>query len=155
MCRTAASIRRTAIARAFDARAAGTVAGNGVGIVVLKRLADALADGDSIDAVIKGSAINNDGAAKVSYTAPSVDAQAAMIQAALAMAAVSADSISYIEAHGTGTRLGDPIEVAALTRAFGAQGVRRGFCAIGSVQTDIGHLDAAAGIASLIRPSSR
>jgi acyl transferase domain-containing protein len=137
--------------RAFDAQAAGTVSGNGVGIVVLKRLADAIADGDSIDAVIKGSAINNDGALKMSYTAPSVEAQAAVIRAAQIMAEVSARSICYIEAHGTGTVLGDPIEIAALTQAFGADTAESGFCAIGSVKTNIGHLDAAAGISGFIK----
>ncbi|MEM9161536.1 MAG: beta-ketoacyl synthase N-terminal-like domain-containing protein, partial [Cyanobacteria bacterium P01_F01_bin.4] len=135
--------------RAFDALAGGTVGGNGVGMVVLKRLEDALADGDTIDAVIKGSAINNDGALKVSYTAPRIDAQAAVIQAALSVAEVPPESIGYIEAHGTGTDLGDPIEVAALTQAF--QTDQSGFCAIGSVKTNIGHLDAAAGIAGLIK----
>jgi len=137
--------------RAFDADAEGTVGGNGVGMVVLKRLEDALADGDSIDAVIKGSAINNDGAFKVSYTAPRIDTQAAVIQAAQAMAEVEPDSISYIEAHGTGTSLGDPIEIAALTQAFRSQTQRANFCALGSVKSSIGHLDAAAGVASLIK----
>jgi phthiocerol/phenolphthiocerol synthesis type-I polyketide synthase E len=137
--------------RAFDAEAAGTVLGSGAGIVVLKRLADALADGDTIHAVIKGSALNNDGAAKVGYTAPSVDGQAEAILAAQAMAEVSADSIGYVETHGTGTTLGDPIEIAALTQAFRAGTQRRGYCAIGSVKTNIGHLDAAAGVTGLIK----
>ncbi|MEB3357180.1 MAG: SDR family NAD(P)-dependent oxidoreductase [Synechococcales bacterium] len=137
--------------RAFDAQAQGTVGGNGVGIVVLKRLEDALRDGDTIDAVIKGSAVNNDGAMKVSYTAPRIDSQAAVIQAAQIMAEISPKTITYIEAHGTGTSLGDPIEIAALTQAFRQQTDRRNFCAIGSVKTNIGHLDAAAGIASLIK----
>lgn len=137
--------------RAFDAKAAGTVIGSGVGIVVLKRLADAIADGDTIHAVIKGSAINNDGSAKAGYTAPSVEGQAEVILAAQAIAGVSADSISYIEAHGTGTTLGDPIEVAALTQAFRESTERRGYCGIGSVKTNVGHLDAAAGIAGLIK----
>lgn len=137
--------------RAFDAKAAGTVIGSGVGIVVLKRLADAIADGDTIHAVIKGSAINNDGSAKAGYTAPSVEGQAEVILAAQAIAGVSADSISYIEAHGTGTTLGDPIEVAALTQAFRASTHRRGYCGIGSVKTNVGHLDAAAGVAGLIK----
>ncbi|MEM9976606.1 MAG: beta-ketoacyl synthase N-terminal-like domain-containing protein [Cyanobacteria bacterium P01_D01_bin.2] len=135
--------------RAFDAQADGTVGGNGVGIIVLKRLEDALEDGDTIDAVIKGSAINNDGALKVSYTAPRIDAQKVVIQAAQAMAEVSPESIGYIEAHGTGTSLGDPIEIAALTQAFDID--KAGVCAIGSVKTNIGHLDAAAGIAGLIK----
>ncbi|SOD42121.1 type I polyketide synthase [Nitrosovibrio sp. Nv4] len=137
--------------RAFDAKAAGTVIGSGVGIVVLKRLADALADGDAIHAVIKGSAVNNDGSAKVGYTAPSVEGQAEVILAAQSIADVSADTISYIEAHGTGTTLGDPIEVAALTQAFRESTERRGFCGIGSVKTNVGHLDAAAGVAGLIK----
>ena len=137
--------------RAFDAQAQGTVGGNGVGIVVLKRLEDALKDGDTIDAVIKGSAVNNDGAMKVSYTAPRIDSQAAVIRSAQLMAEVAPDSITYIEAHGTGTALGDPIEIAALTQAFRQETEQPGFCAIGSVKTNIGHLDAAAGIASLIK----
>jgi len=137
--------------RAFDAKASGTVGGNGVGVVVLKRLEDAIRDGDTIDAVIKGSAVTNDGADKVSYTAPQVDSQAAAIHNALTMAEVSADSISYVEAHGTGTQLGDPIEVAALTQAFRQHTDRRQFCPLGSIKTNIGHLDAAAGIASFIK----
>ncbi|MEO7560732.1 MAG: polyketide synthase, partial [Nitrosospira sp.] len=137
--------------RAFDAQAAGTVIGSGVGIVVLKRLADALADGDTIHAVIKGSAINNDGSAKVGYTAPSVEGQTEVILAAQAIAGVSADTVSYVEAHGTGTTMGDPIEIAALTQAFRQSTQRRGFCGIGSVKTNVGHLDAAAGVAGLIK----
>jgi len=137
--------------RAFDARAQGMVAGSGVGIVVLKRLADALADGDYIHAVIRGSAINNDGSLKVGYTAPSVDGQAAVIAEALAIAGVAPETVSYIEAHGTGTSLGDPVEVAALTRAFRASTEKKGFCAIGSVKTNVGHLDAAAGVTGLIK----
>jgi amino acid adenylation domain-containing protein len=137
--------------RAFDARAQGTVSGEGVGIVVLKRLADALADGDRIEAVILGSAINNDGSSKVGYTAPSVGGQAAVITRALQVAGVSPETISYVEAHGTGTPLGDPIEITALTQAFRRQTGKTGFCAIGSVKTNIGHLDAAAGVAGLIK----
>ena len=137
--------------RAFDANAQGTVFGSGVGLVVLKRLDDALAAGDSIRAVIKGSAINNDGNLKVGYTAPSVDGQAEVIIEAQSLAGVHPDSISYIEAHGTGTALGDPIEVQALTKAFRAATSRSSFCALGSVKSNIGHLDAAAGIASLIK----
>ncbi|MBD2559794.1 MULTISPECIES: type I polyketide synthase [Nostoc] len=137
--------------RAFDAQAQGTVSGNGVGIVVLKRLAEAIADGDSISAVIKGSAINNDGSFKVSYTAPSIDSQAKVIRAAQIMAEIEPDTISYIETHGTGTTLGDPIEITALTQAFRDKTEQKGFCAIGSVKTNIGHLDTAAGIASLIK----
>ncbi|PTL83578.1 type I polyketide synthase [Vitiosangium sp. GDMCC 1.1324] len=137
--------------RPFDAAAAGTNRGNGVGIVVLKLLEDALEDGDTIHAVIRGSAVNNDGSHKVGYTAPSVEGQAAVISEALAVADVSADSIGYVEAHGTATPLGDPIEVQALTRAFQGQTQRRGFCALGSVKANIGHLDAAAGIAAFIK----
>ncbi|MEH2112706.1 MAG: beta-ketoacyl synthase N-terminal-like domain-containing protein [Nostoc sp.] len=137
--------------RAFDAKAQGTVFGSGLGIVVLKRLKDAIADRDYIHAVIKGSAINNDGSLKVSYTAPSVNGQAEVIVEALANAGINADDISYIETHGTGTSAGDPIEIAALTKAFRAFTQRNGFCAIGSVKPNIGHLDTAAGVASLIK----
>ncbi len=137
--------------RAFDAEAKGTIFGYGVGVVVLKRLSEALADGDSIYAVIKGSAINNDGAAKVGFTAPSVDGQAEVLAMAQELAGVEAQSINYIETHGTGTPLGDPVEVEALTQAFRAHTDKKNFCAIGSVKTNIGHLDAAAGVASLIK----
>ena len=137
--------------RAFDAGANGTVFGSGGGILVLKRLADALADGDTIHAVIKGSAVNNDGSEKAGYTAPSVNSQADAVVEALANAGVDADSISYVEAHGSGTPVGDPIEIRALTKAFRASTQRSGYCAIGSVKTNIGHLDAAAGIAGLIK----
>jgi acyl transferase domain-containing protein len=137
--------------RAFDIRAQGTVGGNGVGIVVLKRLSDSIADRDHIHAVIKGSAINNDGSLKAGYTAPSVDGQAEVIAAAQAAASVSPDTISYVEAHGTATPLGDPIEVAALKKAFCSSPCRPRSCALGSVKTNIGHLDAAAGVAGLIK----
>ncbi|MEM7388172.1 MAG: type I polyketide synthase, partial [Verrucomicrobiota bacterium] len=137
--------------RPFDAKANGTVGGNGIGIVVLKRLTDALEDGDTIDAVIKGSAVTNDGAHKVSYTAPQVDSQAAAIRNALTVAELSADTLSYVEAHGTGTPMGDPIEFAALKEAFRVDSDRTGFCALGSVKSNIGHLDVAAGIAGLIK----
>ena len=137
--------------RAFDAGANGTVFGSGGGIVVLKRLADALSDGDTIRAVIKGSAVNNDGSAKAGYTAPSVGSQADVVVEALANAGVDADSISYVEAHGSGTPVGDPIEIAALTRAFRTYTQRSGYCAVGAVKTNIGHLDAAAGIAGIIK----
>ncbi|WP_228556602.1 type I polyketide synthase [Myxococcus sp. AB025B] len=137
--------------RAFDAKAAGTIFGSGIGLVVLKRLEDALADGDTIHAVIKGSAINNDGAVKASFTAPSVQGQATVIKDALAAAEVSADSIHYVEAHGTGTALGDPIEIRALTKAFGNKTKGRRTIPIGSVKTNVGHLDAAAGSASLLK----
>ncbi|HEV7398616.1 MAG TPA: type I polyketide synthase, partial [Pyrinomonadaceae bacterium] len=137
--------------RPFDAQAEGTLGGNGAGIVLLKRLDEALADGDIIHAVIKGSAINNDGALKVGYTAPSLDGQSEVIVEAQALAGVSADSISYVEAHGTATALGDPIEVGALTQAFRSSTSRSGFCALGSVKSNVGHLDAAAGVAGLIK----
>ena len=137
--------------RAFDENAQGTASGMGVGIVVLKRLEDALADGDYIHAVIKGSAVNNDGSMKVGYTAPSVEGQAQVIQMAQVVSAVDPETISYVETHGTGTVLGDPIEVAALTKAFRAQTEKTGYCAIGSVKTNIGHLDVAAGVAGLIK----
>jgi acyl transferase domain-containing protein/acyl carrier protein len=136
--------------RAFDAAAGGTVTGSGVGVVVLKRLSDAVAAGDTIHAVIRGTAVNNDGAAKAGYTAPGVEGQAAVIAEAMALAGVSADSISYVEAHGTGTPLGDPIEISALTQAFGAD-TAPGQCRIGAVKTNIGHLDTAAGVAGLIK----
>ena len=137
--------------RAFDEKAQGAVFGDGVGVVLLKRLADAVRDGDYIHAVIKGSAINNDGHLKVDYTAPSVEGQSQVIVEALANAGVEADSISFIEAHGTGTALGDPIEVTALTKAFSNYTDKKGFCAIGSVKTNIGHLDVAAGVTSFIK----
>lgn len=137
--------------RAFDAAANGTVFGSGVGVVALKRLSSAMADGDTIHAVIRGAALNNDGARKVSYTAPAVDGQVAVIRAALEQAGVSADTIGYVEAHGTGTPLGDPIEVAALTQAFRAGTPRKQFCHLGSVKTNVGHLDAAAGITGFIK----
>jgi acyl transferase domain-containing protein/acyl carrier protein len=137
--------------RAFDAGANGTVFGSGGGVLVLKRLADALADGDAVHAVIKGSAVNNDGSAKAGYTAPSVDAQADAVLEALANAGVGAEDISCVEAHGSGTPLGDPIEVRALTKAFRASTRRSGYCALGSVKTNIGHLDAAAAVAGIIK----
>jgi len=137
--------------RAFDAQANGTVFGSGLGIVVLKRLADALRDNDCIQAVIKGSAINNDGSLKIGYTAPSVEGQAQVIAEAMANAGVHPKTITYIETHGTGTPLGDPIEIAALTKAFRAKTGAKGGCAIGSVKSSVGHLNVAAGIASLIK----
>ncbi len=140
--------------RAFDASAQGTVGGNGLGVVVLKRLEDAITDGDQIYAVIKGAAINNDGAQKMGYTTPSIDGQAEVISEALALAGITADTLSYVEAHGTGTPIGDPIEIAALTQAFGASAATKNtFCAIGSIKTNIGHLDAAAGVTGLIKTS--
>jgi len=137
--------------RAFDARAQGTIKGNGVGVVILKRLEDALRDGDTIHAIIKGTAVNNDGSLKVGFTAPSIEGQASVIEEALALAEVEPETITYIETHGTGTSLGDPIEVAALTQAFRTQTGARNYCAIGSVKTNIGHTDAAAGVAGLIK----
>ncbi len=136
--------------RAFDAAADGTVTGSGAGVVMLKRLSDAEADGDTIYALIRGTAVNNDGAVKAGYTAPSAAGQAAVIAEAAALACVAPESIGYVEAHGTGTPLGDPIEIAALTEAFGPD-ARRGACKIGSAKTNIGHLDAAAGIAGLLK----
>ncbi len=137
--------------RAFDAGANGTVFGSGGGVIVLKRLEDALAQGDQIYAVIRGSAVNNDGSTKAGYTAPSVDGQADVIVEALANADVDAESISFVEAHGSGTPVGDPIEVFALTKAFRNFTQRSGYCAIGSVKTNVGHLDAAAGMAGIIK----
>jgi len=136
---------------AFDHRAQGTVFGSGAGAVALRRLEDAIADGDHIWAVIKGSAINNDGAAKAGYLAPSVDGQTAAIASALDAAGVAAQSIGMVECHGTGTYLGDPIEVAALTQAYRAETQAQDFCRIGSVKTNIGHLDTAAGVAGLAK----
>ncbi|MCP2163946.1 type I polyketide synthase [Goodfellowiella coeruleoviolacea] len=137
--------------RTFDADAAGTVGGDGVGVVVLKRLADALADGDRVRAVILGSAINNDGHRKVGFVAPSTQGQVDAILAAQAAAGVSADEIGYVEAHGTATPVGDPIEIAALSTAFAESTQRRQFCAIGSAKTNIGHTAEAAGVAGLIK----
>ena len=136
---------------AFDADSQGTVFGSGVGVVVLRRLADAIADGDHIHAVIKGSAINNDGSSKVGYLAPSVDGQAQAIAEALAIANVPAETISYVETHGTGTPVGDPIEIAALTQAFRQSTDKVGFCGVGSVKSNIGHTDTAAGVASFMK----
>ena len=137
--------------RTFDAQAAGANFGDGVAVVVLKRLADALADGDTIHAVIRGSAINNDGVRKVGYTAPSVVGQAEAVAAALADAALAPETISYVEAHGTATRLGDPVEIASLTKAFRTGTDKVGFCAISSTKPNIGHLDRAAGATGLIK----
>jgi len=136
--------------RAFDARGEGAIGASGLGLVVLKRLGEAVADGDTIRAVIRGTAINNDGVHKVGFTAPSVTGQAKVITEALAVAGVSAAEISYVEAHGTGTALGDRIEIEALRRAFDLDGARRR-CALGSIKTNLGHLATAAGIAGLIK----
>lgn len=137
--------------RAFDARAEGMVPGDATAVVVLKRLTDAVADGDRIRAVIKGTAVNNDGSRKVGFTAPSPLGQAEVVLAAHAAAEVDADTIGYLEAHGTGTPVGDPIEVQALTQAFAETTRRTGFCAIGSAKTNVGHTDAAAGVVGLIK----
>ncbi len=137
--------------RAFDARASGQVGGNGCAVLVLERLEDALARGRRVLAVVRGSALNNDGSRKVSFSAPGVDGQARVIAEALAVAGVHPDEIDCVECHGTGTQLGDPIEVAALTQAFRMRSERRGSCPIGSLKTNIGHLDAAAGAASVIK----
>jgi len=137
--------------RPFDANAQGTVVGSGVGLVVLKRLREAVADGDNIRAVILGVGLNNDGNDKVGYTAPSFRGQAAAIRAAHELAGVAPDTIGYIEAHGTGTILGDPIEISALNDVFQASTDRRGFCGIGSVKSNFGHLSCAAGVAGLIK----
>ena len=137
--------------RAFDKAANGTVLGEGCGLVVLRRLEDAVADGDNILAVIRGSAVNNDGAARAGYTAPGVAGQIELLTMAQTIAGVSAEEISFIEAHGTGTQLGDPIEVTALTQVFRRATAERGYCGLGSVKNNIGHLDVAAGIAGLIK----
>ncbi|ARU63611.1 hypothetical protein CBW65_23295 [Tumebacillus avium] len=137
--------------RAFDEEAQGSTQGSGVGVVVLKRIEDAIADGDTIYAVIKGSAVNNDGEQKVGYTAPSINGQSAAISEALAIADIEADTISYVETHGTATELGDPIEVAALTQVYRDATEEAKFCALGSVKTNVGHTDAAAGVTGLIK----
>ncbi len=137
--------------RPFDVNAQGTIVGSGVGIVALRRLTDALAEGDNIRAVILGAGINNDGNDKVGYTAPSTRGQSAAIRAAHQVSGVSPETIGYVEAHGTGTILGDPIEVAALTEVFRQSSQRRGFCGIGSVKSNFGHLSCAAGVAGLIK----
>ncbi|WP_280470312.1 type I polyketide synthase [Nocardia brasiliensis] len=137
--------------RAFDADAGGTVFGSGVGVVVLKRLADALADGDRVHAVILGSAVNNDGADKIGYTAPGIAGQRAVIREALSAAGIGADTIGYVEAHGTGTKLGDPIEIAALSAAYREHTAATQYCALGSVKTNVGHLNSAGGVAGFIK----
>jgi acyl transferase domain-containing protein len=137
--------------RAFDHRSKGTVIGSGVGMVVLRRLTDAVKDGNHIHAVIKASAINNDGSNKVGYLAPSVDGQSEAINVALAISGIDPETITYVETHGTGTPIGDPIEIAALKQAFGSYTDKKGFCKIGSLKSNIGHLDTAAGVASLIK----
>ncbi|MFT4114294.1 amino acid adenylation domain-containing protein [Silvibacterium sp.] len=137
--------------RPFDAKASGTIFGHGAGVVLLKRLSDAVADGDQVLAVIRGFAINNDGAAKVGYTAPGIEGQSEVIARAQQMAGVDPETITYIEAHGTATPLGDPIEVAALTKAFRRKTDARAFCSIGTAKSNVGHLDVAAGATGLIK----
>lgn len=137
--------------RPFDHRAAGTVFGSGAGVVVLRRLDDALRDGDIVHAVIKGTAINNDGGSKAGYLAPSVSGQAQAVVEAQAIAGVGADTIGYVECHGTGTYLGDPIEIEALSQAFQQVTQKTGYCYVGSVKSNIGHLDTAAGVVGLIK----
>jgi len=142
---------RDGVCRTFDAAADGTILGDGVGVVVLRRLDDALADGDNVLAVLKGYAVNNDGARKAGYSAPSVRGQADVVSAALANAGVDASSIGYVEAHGTATPIGDPIEVRALAQAFARHTNARGFCALGSIKPNIGHSNIAAGTAGFIK----
>ncbi|WP_343672284.1 SDR family NAD(P)-dependent oxidoreductase [Chitinophaga sp.] len=138
--------------RAFDAAASGTASGEGAGIVVLKRLSDAIRDKDHIYAVIRATAVNNDGSHKAGYTTPGVRGQVDCITTAQKLANIPPQSITYVEAHGTGTRLGDPVEIRALNEAFGVGGKEK-FCALGAVKTNIGHLDTAAGVAGLIKTS--
>ena len=137
--------------RTFDAQGAGTTFGNGVGVVTLKRLEDAVNDGDQIYAVIKAAALNNDGSQRVSFGAPGVEGQSEVVAMAHSLAGVDANTITYVEAHGTATPLGDPIEVAALTKAFRLGTDRKQFCALGSIKTNLGHLDVAAGVTGLIK----
>ncbi len=137
--------------RTFDARARGTVFSDGAGAVVLKRFDEAIQDRDLIRAVIRGSALNNDGGAKMTWTGPAVAGQADVIATAMAMASVQPEEIDYVETHGTGTRLGDPVEVAALTLAYGDGSERPRTCRLGSVKPNVGHLSAAAGMASLLK----
>ena len=151
MYREGEILSRDGHCRSFDASSSGTIFSSGAGAVVLRRLEDAVADRDTIYAVILSSAINNDGARKVGFLAPSVEGQAEVVSEALGVAGIFADSISYVETHGTGTVVGDPIEVKALTKAFRATTQRKNFCAIGSLKSNVGHLDAAAGVAGLIK----
>ncbi|MDZ7739334.1 MAG: amino acid adenylation domain-containing protein [Bacteroidales bacterium] len=137
--------------RPFDKNAEGTLFGEGAGVVVLKRLGDAVEDNDNILAVIKSTAINNDGSQKVGYMAPSVKGQSEVIQSAIRKSGIDPDTISYVETHGTGTKMGDPIEISALSQAYSRYTSRKGYCALGSVKANIGHLDAAAGISGLIK----
>jgi phthiocerol/phenolphthiocerol synthesis type-I polyketide synthase E len=137
--------------RSFDADATGSVSGDGVGVVLLKRLEDAIADGDTVYAVIKGSAVNNDGRRKVGFTAPAVEGQAEVIALALAAADVECESIGYIEGHGSATTMGDPIEIAALNQVYGPAALKPASIAVGSVKSNVGHLNAAAGVAGLLK----
>ncbi|MGA8114183.1 MAG: SDR family NAD(P)-dependent oxidoreductase [Actinocatenispora sp.] len=137
--------------RSFDSRAAGTIWGSGGGVVVLKRLDEAIADGDHIRALILGNAINNDGATKVGFTAPSADGQAEVVAQALGLAAIDPRTVSYVEAHGTATAIGDPIEVSALSRGYGAGSTEHGWCRLGSVKSNIGHLSHGAGVVGVIK----
>jgi acyl transferase domain-containing protein len=150
LARTGSVLSADGVCRAFDAKADGTVFGDGAGVVVLKRYADAIADGDHVHAIIRGSAVNNDGRDRVGYGAPGVTGQTAVIRSAIAAAGVTPAEIGYVESHGTGTPVGDPIEVTALTRAFG-QDAPRGGTVLGTVKPNIGHTDAAAGIAGLLK----
>ncbi len=140
--------------RAFAAESKGTVLTSGLGVVAVRRLADALRDGDPIHAVIKATAVNNDGSGKVGYLAPSVDGHSAVVAEALALSGIDPETITLFEAHGTGTQVGDPIEIAALTQAYQAQSKKTSYCAISSLKTNIGHLDTAAGVAGLIKVAS-
>ena len=139
--------------RPFDADATGTVFADGVAAVVLKRTEDAIADGDNIQAIILGSAVNNDGSLKVGFTAPSIDSQAAVVAEAMTVAGVTPDSIGFVEAHGTGTALGDPIEIEALHQVFRSATEAKRFCALGSLKSNIGHLNTVSGVAGLIKAS--
>ena len=137
--------------RPFDAEATGWTAGNGAAVIVLKRLADALSDRDHIYAVIRGVGVNNDGSDKISFSAPSTSAQVAVIHQAISAAGIATTDIGYVEAHGSGTRLGDPIEVNALVSAYAASGGFAAECGLGSVKANVGHLGAAAGVVGLIK----
>jgi amino acid adenylation domain-containing protein len=145
------TVSRDGHCRPFDAASTGFVSGHGCGVVVLKRLSEALADRDHVYAVIKGSACNNDGAHKVSFSAPSVDGQVQLYNLAYDNAGVDPATVSYVECHGTGTVMGDPIEITALSQAFAARTEKKGYCAIGSLKSNIGHLDTAAGVCGLIK----
>ncbi|MCC6806943.1 MAG: acyltransferase domain-containing protein [Deltaproteobacteria bacterium] len=145
------ALSKDGLCRSFDADASGTRRGDGVAVVVLKRLEDAVADRDPIRAVIRATATNNDGQRKIGFHAPSILGQAEVIESALDLAEVTADEVDYVEAHGTATALGDPIEIAALTRAFSRSSERRQYCAVGSVKSNVGHTDTAAGLVGLIK----